>query len=361
MAVSLQVIDGAEVRVETGKGYITHADLEGQGRNVRVEVRATHANLREPVSGWLDTTDSRLFEAVRDAVQASAEVDYVIHVKRKRDVDPSLPIAELGNRQKVRDLHAIAPAGSLPRQDAPQANPPGPGAANSPPGSNRSEAPPIPEQGPPPARSVRRGIRVEEAKPWERRNSDGSVNLGSYEATATIGMASLAYRVLLEKARADATARGIDPLAPSRVQVLNLGRFLLEAADAAQAAVRSDGCADRMDASHTRARGAIREALDAYPVPWKATDEERRAWRDTLAATAAMLLTVGTELLELPLGTLENVARGQESPVGMPAASPSEEPYPLNSREADVAEAAEARGEDPSGAIAAARAIAYSP
>lgn len=306
MGVEIKVIDGAEVRVETGKGLITTADLdEGQSRNRKIEIKATHTNLTKPVGAWLDSTNNALFLAVQEAVAQGVEVEYVIHVVRKRDVDKALTFAELRSDQKARDLHSIRPA-NAPRVavTSPSSEPSVPAARST------SEAPSIPAQGPSPAKAVRRGVRIEEAKPWERHNTDGSVNLGSYEATAVIGMASLAYRLLLEKNRVEATAKGGDVAAPNAAQVKNLGTILLQAADAAQAAVRSDGCSDRMDSSHTRARGAVREALDAYPVPWGAGEAERLAWRDTLAFTAALLLKVGVELLDAPPGSLDQVKAG---------------------------------------------------
>lgn len=365
MAVSIEVIDGAEVRVETGKGLIQNADLEAQGRNVKVEFKATHTNLAELVGGWLDTQNNALYEAVREADLSRSEVEYVIHVKRKRDVDPSLSFAELSSRQKVRDLVSIKPAGGArrsdepsPAQDVPRTPPAVQEPRPAPPATSGSPAPSIPEQGPAPARAVRRGMRVEEAKPWERTNGDGSVNLGSYEAQACIGLASLAYKLMLEKARDDADRTGGQVAAPSKANVAALARSLLQAADAAQAAVRADGCADRMDSSHTRARGAIREALDAYPVPWGATPEEKLAWRDTLATTAAMLLTTGVELMAVEYGSLETPEGPDTSPSEPSPEEPKEQAAPIqgslvpaNSEEADAVADAEEAGEDPMEAL----------
>jgi hypothetical protein len=339
MAVRLIQVEGLQVREETGRGVITYADLEGQGRNVKVEIRATHTNLREPVTGWLDTQDTMLLDNVRAAVERNAEVDYVIHVKRKGDAPPETPIADLGNRQKVRELSKIAPAGSLPRQDAPQAASPGPqDDARPAPAQSPTPHPASSQSLPAPARSVRRGIRVEEARPWERHNTDGSVNLGSYEVSATVYMANLAFRLLLEKARNDAALHDAGVTAPTPIAVRNLATYLLTAADEVQATIRSDGCADRMDGSHRRARDAIREALDAYPVPWGADQEARAEWRETLVAAASMLLGVGVELLAVPLGF-----RREDPP---PSQSP---PPPANQhRDAAIEEASElARIADP--------------
>lgn len=74
--------------------------------------------------------------------------------------------------------------------------------------------------------------------------------------------------------------------------------MLLDAADRTQAAIRPDGRTDRMDASHTRARGAVRSVIDAQGVPWDviAQPEGRPAWVASLATQATQLLTLAKEL-----------------------------------------------------------------
>lgn len=154
------------------------------------------------------------------------------------------------------------------------------------------------EPRPAPAMRGRRGPKIAEAKPWEPHNSDGSLNLGSYAVTASLGFAELAYELVIERIRTDAAVRGMAMEAPSFPQVRSLTRVLLRAADRVQANVRSDGRVDRMDASHTRARGAVRSVLDLYPVPWGATDEERTAWEEVLVEQGTELLRIGIALVD---------------------------------------------------------------
>lgn len=151
---------------------------------------------------------------------------------------------------------------------------------------------------PRPIAPARRGPREEEGKPWQRYNTDGSVNLGSYAYTAAVGTVELATRLLLDRARTAALEAGTPIEAPSRKVVTYLARTLLTAADTVQAAIRNDGQVDRQDNSHTRARGAIRDALDLYPVPFGATDEDRADWLEALTGHATMLLEVALTVVE---------------------------------------------------------------
>lgn len=354
MAVRTEVIDGAEVRIETGRGLITLFDTAGQGRNLKVEFKATHTRLDQPVTGWADSQDRLLCQRLQEAVDHNAEIDYEVRVVRKRDVDRSIPFAELTSKQKVRELFSIgSPGSSSPPATASTYTPP---KDTPPPATEASEGPASPGPSSSPARAVRRGLRVEEARPWERYNTDGSLNLGSYEVTACYGMTSLAFELILEKARQDAAATGAPLEAPDPSRVMGLATTLLQAADIAQATVRSDGCTDRLDASHSRARGALRTALDAYPVPWDARDAgDKRAWRDLLADTAAQLLSIAVSLTQLEPGKRQ--ARPdrapQEEPVSPAAGTPAE--VPLSTQEADAVEEAQAQGRDPGEVLAAAR------
>ena len=158
---------------------------------------------------------------------------------------------------------------------------------------------PRPALAPPSAVSGRaKGPRREELKPWEAHNPDGSVNLGSYAFTAAVGMVELAGELVVNRARVDNATRGVPLEAPSAGKVKFLAGWLLSAADHVQADLRRDGRVDRMDNSHTRARGAIRSALDLYPVPWGATPEQRQAWHDALVAYGILLLRVALDVIE---------------------------------------------------------------
>lgn len=148
----------------------------------------------------------------------------------------------------------------------------------------------------------KRGPRIAEPKPWEPYlvgpNGQTFYNLGSYAMQATEGMVLLAHDLLLERARTAAKNDGVPFEPPSRGKLLALARRLLRACDLAQAAVRPDGHADRMDGSHTRVRAAVRLALDVWPVPWGVVADELDAWVEQLAAYAATIVEVAVALIE---------------------------------------------------------------
>lgn len=153
---------------------------------------------------------------------------------------------------------------------------------------DRPAAPPTTDQ-------ARPGPRMEEGKPFQRTNSDGGVNLGSYAIQAALGMVELAHELLVEHRQHEHFA---GPPPPNHIHAL--AARLLDAADKTQQMVRADGHFDRMDNSHTRARGAIRVALKSHPVPWDvdpAVREGTRAkWVDDMAAYAAELIRIAVRL-----------------------------------------------------------------
>lgn len=328
---------GEEVKVETGTGIIDHVDdfedpTNNARRNVRVHIKATHTNLRELVTGWLDTHERFLAQSAWDAMNGGFEVEYRVEVHRKRDVDPTIPIAEVGNRDKVRDLVVLRPKGSTGYDS----DSPPPQAATTPAPAPRANQETLDGHGPlydhfvqqarqqpvvervamtseeadrieaeetagrssapEPARQVRRGLRVEEAQPWQLYNTDGSLNLGSWAVEAAASMVALAYKLLVENARQEAAAKGGPVTLPSEFTIKGLAGWLLTASDRAQANVRADGCVDRGDRSHARARGAVRAALDVYPVPWGSGQDQRDAWLTTLIDHATMILRLARDL-----------------------------------------------------------------
>lgn len=348
MAKVLEARPEGEVSIETGVGWIDKIEPP-KGRNAHVIIRAEH--LRIEVKGWCDTTDTDLWTRVQEAHAAGARVTYRVVVKRRRGVDAAIPFADLPRDDKMRDLEDLRPftgdaappaAASGPAQAAPgpveaPAAPPAPKltpaticavcdrpAGNLPtrvldgrpqhvacpgmPATADDEAlPTTPAEAgagevaaPPQGRVVdgRRGPRIQEAKPWEPYNSDGSLNLGSYAFTAAEGQVLLAHELLLARADAVAKAEGHPFAPPTEGQIRGLARRLLQAADRTQAAVRTDHHAMRMDASHSRARSAVRTALEVHPVPWGAAGDELDRWVEDLAAYAAILLQVSVSLVD---------------------------------------------------------------
>lgn len=105
MAVHLITREGAgELRVETGIGRVTKVERAEGKRNARVVIDADH--LREDVTGWVDT-QGPTWPRVQAASAGRFPVRYTIEVHRTRGVEISTPLAQLGNRQKVRDLVAL--------------------------------------------------------------------------------------------------------------------------------------------------------------------------------------------------------------------------------------------------------------
>lgn len=155
---------------------------------------------------------------------------------------------------------------------------------------------PVGPVGRPPPPEPRVGPRVAEGRPWEERNSDGSLNLGSNAVAAAEGMVLFAHDLFRERALALDADEFASP--PSPGQVRALARRLLEAADRVQAAAREDGRYDRMDNSHRRARAAVRAAVELNPVPWGYPDGYDR-WVADVVDYAGMLLTTTLSLVEV--------------------------------------------------------------
>ena len=171
MSVRYEDRGAGEVRVEEGEGRLGTVD-KSRGRNWQLLIDADH--LREPVTGWLDSTNGELAQW---AVEG-ARVSYRICVHRKRNVDPGPGIRDVAPREKVREVEWLAPEGS----DRPS---------------------------PPPAQATQ----------------PGGIHEG-WEYVAAVGCCDLAYEELVKL--------DVEPTA-GRVKLL--GRLVLEAADEAQRAV----------------------------------------------------------------------------------------------------------------------------
>lgn len=361
MGVALITTDTGELRRETGYGRVDKVEHDAR-RNAHVRIDAEHlrqpvqgwADTEDlnlwPIVGRAHQEDLRVAYVVDvhrrrnvDAAIPFAELDrndkvrdlvYLAIVDRSGTIlsasaehPPAMPAQEAATpAQGAQDGRQAPPEPNAPTEAPQAARRPQDGPANVCPECDafpflnaaelaehmrdhvaevEAATPPAEEEPPPaeptrpePAMRGRRGPKIAEAKPWEPHNSDGSLNLGSYAVTASLGFAELAYELVVERIRTDAAVRGMAMEAPSFPQVRALTRVLLRAADRVQANVRPDGRVDRMDASHTRARGAIRSVLDLYPVPWGATDEERTAWEDELVAQATELLRIGIALVD---------------------------------------------------------------
>lgn len=133
MAKALEDRGGVEVSVETGLGFVVRVD-EPKGRNAAVLIQAEHLDL--PVSSWCDTANLTLYNRVLTACAEGRRIGYTVVVMRKPDQPKDIPLAEVPNLRRIRDLEAldyVAGQGPAPElstvatPDAPPANTAGTG------------------------------------------------------------------------------------------------------------------------------------------------------------------------------------------------------------------------------------------
>lgn len=275
--------EGTEFVLETGYGHVTKIEApKPGGRNAKVEIQAD--GLRLPVKGSADSTNPDIWEPLNAAAVNGQRIAFRIEVHRDAKVDKTLPFDQVGQFDRFRRLVEIKPAaGVMAQPEQTNGSTPEPPVQSYDPGPSDPGAPFEPSSGP----------RIAEGKPWERTNSDGSLNLGSYAFLASVGTVEWAYSLLCAR-RAQ---KGLDG-PPDASQVKGLASMLLDAADRTQAAVRTDGRVDRIDASHTRARGALRAIIDAHGIQWDeiAQPANRPAWVASLVDQASALLSLSVEL-----------------------------------------------------------------
>lgn len=158
-----------------------------------------------------------------------------------------------------------------------------------------------------PQRDVRPGVKVEEARPWEPQNTDGSPNRGSNEFASAVWAAQLAYRLCREEGEGSDPFDGDDRSAPGPVNLAHarlLAGWLCAAADATQAATRRDRRSDRMANSHKQAQRVVAMCLRAHPVPWTQLDDGdvRAAWLAALTEESVEVLAIACDLTDDPDG-----------------------------------------------------------
>lgn len=348
------VVCAQECMVEIGRGSIR--SVEEGDRNSRIEIGADHLN--DPIHGFVDMTDFTLWAQVATIRANFGRCRYRIVVRRQAEVHPSIAwtkFTEAQQKKRIRDLVVLTPengeagvvsppaaAAPAPPVAAAAATAPAPVATATlfpqaaggtivcplcghptagsgpvlkhssgrfahktcPAGAQAPDPAPVAEpvpadtgdDGPPP--DLGRHPRVEENKPWQRTNTDGSINLGSFAIQASLSMVELAVE-LLAAHLVDVGESG--PPAPAAVSAL--AGLLLAATDRTQQVVRADHHFDRSDNSHTRARGAVRIALKLFPVPFRAAEESpadlghrREVWVTSLVDYASMLIQTAIAL-----------------------------------------------------------------
>jgi putative RecB family exonuclease len=106
--------------------------------------------------------------------------------------------------------------------------------------------------------------RLTEGKPWEE-TVNGSLNPGSYAATAVFGTASLAYEEIV-KAGIKPTRESIDALAQTFASIVD------------EAQVKLTGISSYQESANTRLRGCLRTFLDLHALPFGKGVEDWDAW-----------------------------------------------------------------------------------
>lgn len=141
---------------------------------------------------------------------------------------------------------------------------------------------------------------------FKERNSDGTVNYGSYRVLAGISAVEAAHDILHTQNPDQAPPLG---------QVQYLARLIMFACDYTQAILRPDRTVDRMAGSHTRARGAVRSAMEIFPIPVGGTDEDRSTWLQAVIDRAVSLCQMGASLSyeEFPIDTPANIEEPEDT------------------------------------------------
>lgn len=101
---TVEVPGKGEVREEAAEGaVVTGWEPPAPGRrNGRVTIQAPQ--LRNPTGASVDSFDEALVAQVDEAHRSGRPVSYVIHVERKRTVDPAIPIEQVPTGDRVRML-----------------------------------------------------------------------------------------------------------------------------------------------------------------------------------------------------------------------------------------------------------------
>lgn len=190
--------------------------------------------------------------------------------------------------------------------------------------------------------SSSRAFAREEA-PYKQYNSDGRLNLGSTSVMAGISSEKVAVDLLR---KAGVTELLVQPPLYSEVsrQVGNLAAVLLSMADVLQVYGYGEGAVpNRMDASHTRARGVIYDTIEAgVPLQAKDLDENgsvRREWVDTVLGVAKQRFFVGVKVSTtnhyLPRPEADQQAQNQkQAPSQQRQTAPQDQPQEPKQAEA---------------------------
>ena len=131
--------------------------------------------------------------------------------------------------------------------------------------------------------TTRSASMYDELKPWEETNSDGTLNLNSYAATAAFGTVALAVETL-HAAEQKITPKAVDAFAETLALVIQRCQEALDVRPSMQ------------DGSHTRLRGALRTSIETMPAPF---GKDVATWAEWVKRTEKRVLSIHGAALRL--------------------------------------------------------------
>ncbi len=250
---------GTEFAVETGFGVITKVEWPVEGKK-NANVTFDAEGLKIPVKGWANTTDREdLRMAIASAFDNRARVAFRIEIHRAGDQPNDKPFCDVPDFSRFRRLEGLRVAGGVAERPIPNQ----PSAAPS----------PMPS---------------------------GGTSTDTWAYAAAVGTVDLAYELLHDAVRDGR----LEKVLPTQVKAMAV--ILLRAADNVQVAIRGKEL-DRNANSHTRARGAVRTALQFCPPPIGEV-AKMAGWAAQVEKIAAVLLAQASELAEAIPSTADAVA-----------------------------------------------------
>ncbi|WP_251153780.1 PD-(D/E)XK nuclease family protein [Cellulosimicrobium sp. Marseille-Q4280] len=310
--------------VEGALYYIEH----GTQRTVDLSPRAVDRTKAGFVQSWTDlraSVASATFKAKPSALCGWCPIVNACPVARekRKDTDPrdsKASAIDLGI-PTLRPVGApLLPGADAPAQAAPAPAPLAPAAAVAEParaahltgeGAQQGATHQTKED---PMTATTRGAR-EEDKSWVP-TVGGLLNLNSYAAMGTIGLAALSAELLSER-KADLDVIGVK-MTPASLRALTavLSRVVL----AAQSAI-TNGSTDWAEGANTRVRGALRSVIVAIPLPFGGDADAWAKWETRAATMTRAIVTTGIDLFD---GALADQGVDALLPQGIaPAAAPA--------------------------------------
>jgi len=373
----------AEISVQTGTGTIKEINgrgtpnEEGSYRNYEVVFTPDNPKLLKKMYGLIDTHNNPLWDYVQQAFASGQNVEFRIESQRKRNVDRSIPFAELQHsEQTVRILAALDDVRSIEALTNP---------AEDPADTRNARAYPAPEVPATPATTAtsvnvdkaaaisavkhayetglpemmitaltvqaliagaqmsdlvtlaaattappKRTAHANEEKPWVLYNSDGRMNLGSYAVSSAVyaEQSALDHLISVYSPKSGETIEVTDEIL---TQAASLGHELLLMADQVQVRAYEGGRPDRQKGSYRRALGLVVGIVtDRQAAPIGGSADAISQWREVVTNEASTRLAAIIMIAD-PANTTSDP--NQESGATMDAdpANTTSEPAPTTS------------------------------